>query len=341
MTFPLRNFSAAARRATRAAVRPAASLLLILMFSGLACAADYTKVDIAAAPAGGAWYVGLGAYAKVLSDRYSDFEVSLFPGGGIANILRVAKGDSQIGITAAAIMKAAHDGTDPYRRPVPVAALGNLNDITRVHFVVPADSSIRSIRQIVDEKMPVRMAFGSKVGGNAELFVRWICEEYGMSKKQLQAWGGKIYNVTNQESTAMMQEGQLDVDTWLGPGEAYRYQELLKTKSLRILDVDEDVILKVREKYGLQRGVIPASFYGGLMGRDVVTVVAPTALVVNKELPDDMVYRFAKALAEGAGDIAIALPAWDTISPATLCRDLPVELHPGAARYYRETGCLK
>ena len=33
-----------------------------------ALAAEYTRLDIAASPAGGAWYVGLGAYAKVLSD---------------------------------------------------------------------------------------------------------------------------------------------------------------------------------------------------------------------------------------------------------------------------------
>lgn len=317
------------------------ALVLFLLLSSPAEAARFTKVDLAAAPAGGAWYVGLGAYAKALSSMFPDYEVSLFPGGGISNLIRVDKGDSQIGITAVAIMKAAQNGIAPYKAPIQVSALANLGDVTRVHFVVPAESGITSLRQIVEEKIPVRMAFGSKVGGNAELFVRWICEEYGMSKKQIQAWGGKIYNITNQESTSMMQEGQLDVDTWLGPGEAYRYQELLKTRNLRILDVDEAVVAKVAEKYGLERGVIPAEYYGGLMGRDVVTVVAPTGLIVNRDMPERDVYNFARALVEGAPDIALALPAWNTIKPDTVCRNLPVEIHPGARKYYEEIGCLR
>ena len=49
----------------------------------------------------------------------------------------------------------------------------------------------------------------------------------------------------------------------------------------------------------------------------------------------------ARALVEGRRDIALALPAWNTISPERVCKDLPIEIHPGAARYYREIGCLK
>ncbi len=318
------------------------SLGLAFCFALLPAGADAkTKVDIAASPAGGAWYVGLGAYAKVISDLYPDLDTSLFPGGGIANVIRVDRGQSAIGITANAIMKAAHDGIEPYKSPIDVRALGNLNDITRCYFVVPAARNITSIRQIVEQKMPVRINYGSKVGGNAELFTRWILEAYGATKKDIQQWGGTIYGLTNPEATSMLQEGQLDVDCFTGPGEAFRYQELLKTTKLRFLDVDEDVIAKVTEKYGLMRGVIPSDYYGGFMGRDVVTVIAPTGLTIDKKLPDDLAYKLARALVEGGKDIATALPAWDTITPETICRDLPVELHPGAAKYYREVGCMK
>lgn len=305
-------------------------------------ASAFTKVDIAASPAGGAWYVGLGAYAKALTSFYPELDTTLFPGGGISNILRVAKGDSAVGITATALMKSAKDGTEPYRQPVDFRALGNINDLTRVYFVVPANSKITSIRQIVQEKMPVRINYGSKMGGNAELFVRWILEAYGATKKDIQSWGGKIYGLSNPEATAMMQEGQLDIDSFTGPGEPYRYLELLKTMELRFLPIEDAIIDKVSKENDMQRGTIPASFFGGsALKADVPTLTAPTALVVNTSLPDDLVYKMARALTEGRKDIALALPAWDTISPETVCTGMPAELHPGAAKYYKEIGCLK
>ncbi len=314
--------------------------LFLLCLPATGHGAEFTKVDIAASPAGGAWYVGLGAYVKAISDTYPELESSLFPGGGIANPLRVSKGDSQIGISASSIVKAAVNGQDPYKQPLKVASLGNLHDVTRMHFVVAADSKIQSLRQIVEQKIPVRFGLGP-VGGNQELFGRWIMEEYGMSKKQIADWGGKVYPCTNPEALSMMQEGQLDVDVWLGPGEGFRYQELLASMKLRILDVDEDIIKIMEEKYGLGRGVIPASFYKGLMGRDVVTVVAPTELFVNSEISDDLAYKLTKVLVEKRDDIVLALPAWDTMNASNLCQDVAAPLHPGAAKYYRESGCLK
>ena len=162
------------------------------------CAAEYTAVDIAASPAGGAWYVGLGAYAKVLSDMYPEFEVTLFPGGANANVLRVAKGASWIGATMLPNMKAAADGLDPYKTPIRnIAALANIQDVTRLHFVVPADSPVTSLREIAEKKIPVRMGTGV-VGGNAELFARWVLEEYGINKQRIKEWGGSVHHRDSQ-----------------------------------------------------------------------------------------------------------------------------------------------
>ncbi len=305
------------------------------------CAAEYTAVDIAASPAGGAWYVGLGAYAKVLSDMYPEFEVTLFPGGANANVLRVAKGASWIGATMLPNMKAAADGLDPSKTPIRnIAALANIQDVTRLHFVVPADSPVTSLREIAEKKIPVRMGTGV-VGGNAELFARWVLEEYGINKQRIKEWGGSVHHLKTSEAQAMLAENQLDVHTWMGPGESFVYSELVKTRPIRILDVDEDVLAAVAEKYGLTPGVIPASFYGGIMGRDVKTVVSSAGLMVNRDIPDDAAYKFARALDKGRRDIAVALPSWGDMTSENICRGLPVELHPGAARYYKESGCLQ
>lgn len=306
-----------------------------------ALAAEYTRLDIAASPAGGAWYVGLGAYAKVLSDMYPELEVSLFPGGANANVLRVAKGASQIGATMLPNMKAAVDGLDPYKTPIKdIAALANIQDITRLHFVAPADSPVTSLREIAEKRIPVRLGTGV-VGGNAELFARWVLAEYGITRESIREWGGSVYHLKTSEAQAMLAENQLDMHTWMGPGESFIYSELVKTKPVRILDVDDDILARVAEKYGLASGTIPAGFYGGVMGRDVKTVVSSAGLMVNRNIPDDMAYMLARALDRGAKDIAVALPSWGGMTSGNICKGLPIELHPGAARYYRESGCLE
>lgn len=107
--------------------------LTVICGSNPAFSAGEKKVDIAASPAGGTWFVGLGAYAKALSSMYPEFDPTLFPGGGVGNPVRVSRGQSAIGITANSLMKAAEAGEDPYKKPVKnIKALGNIDDITRV-----------------------------------------------------------------------------------------------------------------------------------------------------------------------------------------------------------------
>lgn len=66
---------------------------------------------------------------------------------------------------------------------------------------------------------------------------------------------------------------------------------MMNSVDLDILPVDENVIKAVGEKYGLQRDVIPASFYGGKFGKDIVTVSASTELMINKNVSEDIAYK--------------------------------------------------
>lgn len=324
--------------------RWAVCLLCLALFAvpGVSHAKDFIKIDVSASTPGGAWYVGMGAIVKALSEDYPDMEVTLFSGGGgIANVIRVDRGQSQIGISAHGVISAGLKGISPFKAPAKnVAGLVNLRDITRLHFVVPADSEIQKLTDIRDKKLPIRLG-SAPVGTNTELFSRWVLEEYGMSPKQIASWGGKIYTANEAETVAMLQDGQLDMDMWIGPGEAFRYQEVLRTKKLRLLGVDADVLKAVEEKYGLQSGVIPGSFYNNLMGKDIPVAIATTELVVSRDLPDDVVYKITKSVCEHRDDIVMALPFWATFKPETAWQDLAAPLHPGAARYYKEMGWMK
>lgn len=67
----------------------------------------------------------------------------------------------------------------------------------------------------------------------------------------------------------------------------------MNSVDLDILPVDENVIKAIGEKYGLQRDVIPASFYGKF-GKDIVTVSASTELMISRS--PDIAYKMVKAM---------------------------------------------
>ena len=114
----------------------------------------------------------------------------------------------------------------------------------------------------------------------------------------------------------------------------------MNSVDLDILPVDENVIKAVGEKYGLQRDVIPASFYGGKFGKDIVTVSASTELMINKNVSEDIAYKMVKAMCEKRDDIVIASPFWKSFMPEKAGQGLALPLHPGAEKYYKEKGWL-
>ncbi|MFQ8736498.1 MAG: TAXI family TRAP transporter solute-binding subunit [Bilophila wadsworthia] len=195
------------------------------------------------------------------------------------------------------------------------------------------------LAQIKEKKMPIRISM-SHTAGNSYLFGKWILEEYGINQQDITAWGGKIYTPSTNDAASMMKDGQLDVALWIGPGEAFIVQDMMNSVDLDILPVDENVIKAVGEKYGLQRDVIPASFYGGKFGKDIVTVSASTELMINKNVSEDIAYKMVKAMCEKRDDIVIASPFWKSFMPEKAGQGLALPLHPGAAKYYKEKGWL-
>ena len=68
---------------------------------------------------------------------------------------------------------------------------------------------------------------------------------------------------------------------------------------------------------------------------------APAPLLPAREVPDDTVYAMTKLLFENLETLAAAHAAAKAIDPAKALGGMPLPLHPGAERYYREAGLLK
>ena len=84
---------------------------------------------------------------------------------------------------------------------------------------------------------------------------------------------------------------------------------------------------------------IPAGTYSGQAG-DIVSIAHPNFLAVNADVDEETVYLITKTIFENIPFLNLIHPATKGISLESAVTGLPVDLHPGAIRYYREVGVL-
>lgn len=82
---------------------------------------------------------------------------------------------------------------------------------------------------------------------------------------------------------------------------------------------------------------IAAGTYPGV-DTDVQTIAQPNFLAVNADVDEEHVYLLTKALYENLPFLQAIHPATKAMAVEQAMAGLPVALHPGAARYYKEVG---
>ncbi|MGR3500844.1 TAXI family TRAP transporter solute-binding subunit [Pseudaestuariivita sp.] len=82
---------------------------------------------------------------------------------------------------------------------------------------------------------------------------------------------------------------------------------------------------------------IEAGTYPG-QDEDVMTIAQPNFLAVNASVDEEHVYQVTKTMYENLPFLQAIHPATKAMAVEKAMAGLPVPLHPGAARYYKEVG---
>jgi len=109
-------------------------------------------------------------------------------------------------------------------------------------------------------------------------------------------------------------------------------------KDITLLNFTDEQIAKANGDYQLwTRFVIPANTYPG-QSSDVNTMAQPNFLAVRDDLTDEDVYLITKTIYENLPFLNGIHKATKAMSLEKAIAGLPVPLHPGAAKFYREAG---
>jgi len=83
--------------------------------------------------------------------------------------------------------------------------------------------------------------------------------------------------------------------------------------------------------------LIPANTYPG-QDKEVHTIAQPNFLAVRADVPEEDVYLITKTIYENLGFLRAIHKATKAMSVEKAIEGLPMPLHPGAARYFKEAG---
>lgn len=114
---------------------------------------------------------------------------------------------------------------------------------------------------------------------------------------------------------------------------------LSTTKDAVVLGMSDDVLKKVlAANPSYYKTVIPAKTYKG-QTKDVPTFGVKCLICVNKSMSDEMAGKIAAALFTHVDDLVATHASMSSMKDKKfICTDLPIELHPGAAAYYKTQG---
>jgi TRAP transporter TAXI family solute receptor len=320
-----------------------AGVALLCLSVGLAAAPGEAKgenLSLASFKAGSGWYIMAQTMAKIIKGSLPPgSQVDVLPySGGVGNPLLLAKGKADLALGFPVEAGLAVRGESPYKQKIPVKALvGNL-DVSWYVFAVRGATPIKNLADIKAQKFPLRLAVMPR-GSSGEWNTRKLLEAYGVTFADIESWGGKVSYVSFPTAVEMMKDGQADAFGQICTPGHPSWTQLATMTKLRFLPFGQDVVKKFSEKYGFRPAFMPKGTFPGV-DQDVPVLGFATLVMTTDKLSDELAYKITKALCTHKQDLMNAYKGCKAFDPQKAA-DVPLPLHPGAAKYYREVGVIK
>jgi TRAP-type uncharacterized transport system substrate-binding protein len=256
----------------------------------------------------------------------------------------VVSGQAQVGtVNPAEPLTLAYRGTGPFPEPLPVAVITTMPSEDQMAFAVTQRSGIRSIEEIGERRIPLRMGMRAQRDHASLWFVQHVFRAAGFTLEDVLGWGGAVKFLAripqDRARIEAVDRGEVDaifdeaVNRWLYPA---------LDAGMRLVSLSEPLLNKL-EVMGFRRAAITRRDYPRLQ-MDVPSLdFSGWPAFTRSDAPDELITGFCQALERRKHTIP-----WQGSGPLPLermCRDGPetprdVPLHPAAERFWRQQGYL-
>ncbi|SIS61106.1 TAXI family TRAP transporter solute-binding subunit [Neptunomonas antarctica] len=310
--------------------------------SGLAQADEQRSYIMATASTGGTYYpvgVALATLAKIKLEPTHNISMSAINSAGSGeNIKLLRDNESQFAILMGLYGAWAWNGEGALASHSPQK---NLRSVTMLWQNVEQFSikskyvktgTISDLAGLMDDKF----AIGGKNSG-AEGAARHIMGNLDMNADKF-----NLAYLGYSPSADALQNGTvsgMNIPAGVPTSAVTRAYAALGNE-MTMLDFTDEQIVRANGKYNLwTRFNIPANTYPG-QTKEINTMAQPNFLAVRDDVSEEDVYLITKTIYENLSFLNSIHKATKAMAIEKAIAGLPVPLHPGAARYYKEVGMV-
>ena len=309
---------------------------LALMAAG-ACALSFQPaqaeqfVNILTGGTSGVYYqMGVGL-SKIYGEKIDGARTQVqSTKASVENLNLLQQGKGELAFALGDSVKLAWEGDAEAGFKAPLDKLRGIAGIypNYIQIVASKESGITNFADLKGKSLSV----GAAKSGT-ELNARKIFSAAGMSYDDL----GKTEYLPFSESVELIKNRQLDATLQSAGLGVASIKDLSTSLDIQMVAVPEDVVAKLGAPY--IAATIPAGTYQG-QDSDVGTVAIVNFLVTHSDVSDDLAYEMTKQLFENLPELEAAHKAAAQIKMENALNGMPVPLHPGAERYYKEKGMM-
>jgi len=250
----------------------------------------------------------------------------------VENLNLLQSGRGEIAFTLGDSLSDAWKGSEDAGFKTPLKKLRGIAAIypNYIQIVARADSGIKTMADLKGKKVSV----GAPKSGT-ELNARAIFKAAGIEYKDF----AKVEYLPFGESVELMKNRQIDVTLQSAGLGVSALRDLATAVDVVVVPIPPEVVKKTNDPAYIP-ATIPANTYRG-QTTDVPAAAVQNYLVTHEGVSNDIVYGMTKALWTNLDALIAAHSAAKAIDLKRALEGMPVPLHPGAEKYYKEVGVIK
>ncbi|MEZ9658955.1 MULTISPECIES: TAXI family TRAP transporter solute-binding subunit [unclassified Vibrio] len=295
---------------------------------------------LATASTGGTYYpvgVALATLSKVKLAPKQHFSLAAISSAGSGeNVKLLNENEAQFAILQGLYGAWAWQGLGPYEKSGRQTQLRSVSMLWQnvEHFIVRSDLAKTGTVSDLENLNGKKFSIGKKNSGT-ENSGRQIMQGLSVDPEQF-----KLAFMGYGGSASALQNGTIDgMNTPAGvPVGAVTQAFAALGEDIQILSFTDAQIKQANGDYNIwTKYEIPANTYPGV-DKPITTIAQPNFLAVREDISEEDVYQLTKAIYENLPFLQGIHKATKAMALEKGIAGLPVPLHPGAARYYREMG---
>ena len=288
------------------------------------------QLSIATGGTGGVYYPMGGGLAEIINNHIDGYAATAeVTGASVENMGLIATGDADVALALADTVQQAYTGTGKFEgQQLPMVRSIGVAYANMVQIVALEGSGITSLQDMVGK----RVSIGAP-GSGTEVNAEQILSANGISYDDIDE-----QRLNFNETADALANGDIDAGFWSVGAPTSSILNLATTNNIVIIALsDAELAAADAANPVFATTTLAGGTYVGV-DDDVKVIGVPNVLVVSSDMSDDLAYAITSAMFENIAELQAVHPAANETTVELALTASPIPLHPGAIRYFEETG---